>query len=506
MLFRSQQPIFTDRDLLIQVSQLLTTAIGQARTIKDSRGEAQALGSLGHLYELTSQHSEAQQLTEQARMIAENLPAPDIAYQLNWQLGRILTLTKPGNTSSAISAYNRAVSHLKSLRNDLNATDRDLQFSFRDRIEPVYRELVALLLKDGEKTPDTDLKTARDLIESLQVAEIEDFLHQGCLDKYTVQLDKIDRSAVVIYPIVLPDRIAVIASIPGQTKPKYYSSKISAKEVEATINDLHTKIILSETDFGNEERLAFEQQSKRVYDLVLTPRLVKDLQQTNAKTLVFVLDGILRNLPMSVLYDGNKYLVEKYNLALTPGLQLVPPQSSRNQSQRQALLGGISEQQGTFPPLAQVKPELEAIAKLLPSEQLINSQFNNQLISNNLNRGSSQIVHFATHGAFSSKPEDTYLKTWNDRLDLNQLSSLLRNRGIRSGREIDLLVLTACYSAQGDNRATLGLAGVAIQSRAKSTVASLWKSDDIATPILITDFYQHLITRKLGKEIGRAHV
>ena len=304
---KPQQPIFTDRDLLIQVSQLLTTAIGQARTIKDSRGEAQALGSLGHLYELTSQHSEAQQLTEQARMIAENLPAPDIAYQLNWQLGRILTLTKPGNTSSAISAYNRAVSHLKSLRNDLNATDRDLQFSFRDQIEPVYRELVALLLK-GEKTPPPDnLNTARDLIESLQVAEIEDFLHQGCLDKYTVQLDKIDRSAVVIYPIVLPDRIAVIASIPGQVEPKYYrSNKISAKEVEATINDLYTKIILSETDFDNEERLAFEQQSKRVYDLVLAD-LVKDLQQTNAKTLVFVLDGVLRNIPMSVLYDGKKY-------------------------------------------------------------------------------------------------------------------------------------------------------------------------------------------------------
>jgi CHAT domain-containing protein len=501
---KPQQSIFAvgvasaleNRDLLIQVSKLLTTAIGQARSIKDARGEAQALGSLGHLYELTSQYSEAQQLTERALIIVENLPAPDIAYELNWQLGRVLAVSKPENTSSAIAAYSQAVSHLKSLRNDLNTTDKDLQFTFRDRVEPVYREYVNLLLRDG-KPSDKNLETARDSIESLQVAELEDFLRQGCLDKYTVRLDKIDRSAVVIYPIVLPDRIAVIASIPNQ-KPIYYSQKISAEKVRLEVADLQNKIALSETAFGIKTKPAFEQQSKKVYDLLLAP-LAKDLQQTSTKTLVFVLDDVFRNLPMSVLYDGNKYTIEKYNIALTPGLQLVPPQSEKNRGKRQALLGGVSEQQGTFSALPQVEPELEAIGRLLPSEKLINSQFNNQRISNNLTTGNSQIVHFATHGEFSSKPEDTFLLTWNDRLDLNRLSSLLRNRGMRSGREIDLLVLTACYSAQGDNRATLGLAGVAIQSRAKSTIASLWRSDDVATPILITDFYQNLITKKLGK-------
>jgi CHAT domain-containing protein len=491
-----QQSIFVDRDLLIQVSKLLTTAIGQARSIKDNRAEAQALGVLGHLYELTSQYSEAQQLTEQALIIVENLSAPDIAYELSWQLGRILAVSKTGNTSSAVAAYGRAINHLKFLRNDLNTTDKDLQFTFRDRVEPVYREYVKLLLRDGEPS-DRNLEMARDSIESLQVAELENFLRQGCLDKYTVRLDKIDRSAVVIYPIVLPDRIAVIASIPNQ-KPIYYSQKISAEKVRLEVANLQNKIALSETAFGVKTKPAFERQSKRVYDLLLAP-LAKDLQQTNTKTLVFVLDDVFRNLPMSVLYDGDKYLIEKYNLSLTPGLQLVPPQRNKNQIQRQALLGGISEKHATFSALPQVKPELEAIGKLLPNEKLINSQFNNQLISNNLTTGNSQIVHFATHGEFSSKPEDTFLLTWNDRLDLNRLGSLLRNRGMRSGREIDLLVLTACYSAQGDNRAILGLAGVAIQSRAKSTIASLWRSDDIATPILMTDFYQNLITKQLGK-------
>jgi CHAT domain-containing protein len=494
---KNQKIVFKDRELLSQVSKLLAVAIGQARTIKDNRGEAQALGSLGHLYELTSQYGEAQKLTQQALIIAENLPAPDIAYRLNWQLGRILTATNPENTNSAIAAYRQAVSHLKSLRNDLNAIDANLQFSFRDSVEPVYRELVALLLKDGEKSLSANLAAARDLIESLQVAELENFLRQGCLDTYTVQLDKIDRSAVVIYPIVLPDRIAVIASIPNQPL-RYYSQKISKEEVEAIVTDLQSKIQKSETDFGTKNKPAFEQQSKRIYDLLLAP-LAKDLQQTNTKTLVFVLDGILRNIPMAVLYDGDKYLIEKYNLALTPGLQLVPPQNTKDRGQRQALLGGISEKQTNFDPLPGVKPELEAIAKLIPNEKLINSQFNNQLISNNLVASNSQIVHLATHGKFSSKPEDTFLLTWNDRLDLNRLSTLLQSRGIQSGKEIDLLVLSACETAQGDNRATLGLAGMAIRARAKSTIASLWKSNDRSTPILMSNLYQNLTTKQLGK-------
>jgi CHAT domain-containing protein/tetratricopeptide (TPR) repeat protein len=494
---KNQQIVFKDRELLIQVSKLLTTAIGQARTIKDTRGEAQALGSLGHLYELTAQNGEAQKLTQQALIIAENLPAPDIAYRLSWQLGRILTATNPENTSSAIAAYRQAVGHLKSLRNDLNAIDADLQFSFRDSVEPVYRELVALLLKDGGKSLPANLAAARDLIESLQVAELENFLRQGCLDTYTVQLDKIDRSAIVIYPIVLPDRIAVIASIPNQPL-RYYSQKISKGEVETIVTDLQSKIQNSKTDFGTLNKPAFEQQSKRVYDLLLAP-LTKDLQQTNTKTLVFVLDGILRNIPMAVLYDGDKYLVEKYNLALTPGLQLVPPQINKDRGRQQALLGGISEKQKNFDPLAGVKTEIEAIAKLLPNNQLINSQFNNQLISSNLVTSNSQIVHLATHGKFSSKPEDTFLLTWNDRLDLNRLSTLLQSRGIQSGKEIDLLVLSACETAQGDNRATLGLAGIAIRARAKSTIASLWKSSDTSTPILMSNLYQNLTIKQLGK-------
>jgi CHAT domain-containing protein len=484
-----------DRQIILATSKLLTTAITQARTIRDNRAEAQGLGALGNLYELTNQHSEAKNLTQKALVIAESLSAPDLAYRLHWQLGKIISASKPQDLTPAIAAYRQAVNHLKSLRNDLNGSDADLQFSFRDSVEPVYRELVDLLLRDGEQTVGNNLTAARDLIESLQVAELENFLRQGCLDTYTVQLDKIDRSAAVIYSIVLPDRVAVIASIPGQNL-RYYSNQISQQNIEETITKLRTKI--ENPEFSPRQEQAFQAQSRQLHDLLIAP-LTADLQKSKTKTLVFVLDGVLRNLPMSVLYDGKQYLVEKYNLALTPGLQLVPPSSISDSENRQAFLGGMSESRQGFAALPGVKDEIEAIGKLIPNQKLFNENFNNQQVSTNLVANNSQIVHLATHGQFSSKPEDTFILTWDNRLGIDRLQNLIQSRNIRSSKGIDLLVLSACQTAAGDNRATLGLAGVAIKARAKSTIASLWSVSDEATQLLMTNLYRNLATPNTGK-------
>jgi CHAT domain-containing protein len=485
----------SSRDFSLQISALLTTATAQARTIGDPRGEAQAIGTLGNLYQLVGQNRDAQKLTEQALVIAESLPAPDLAYRFQWQLGRILAVTNPQNPQPAITAYQQAVRHLKTLRNDLNAGDADLQFSFRDSVEPVYRELVDLLLKDDDKILTANLTVARDLIESLQVAELENYLRQGCLDTYTVELAKIDRSAVVIYPIILRDRVAVIAAVPNQPL-RYYSRSISEVKLKNIVTGLREQLDNSEFN-ANQER-SFQQQSQQVYDLLIKP-LAKDLATSNSKTLVFVLDGMLRNIPMSMLYDGEKYLVESYNLALTPGLQLVPPQSANTRTQYQALLGGISEERQGFKSLTGVKQELSMIGNLMPSQQLINADFNQSQFSTKLVADRSSIVHLATHGEFSSDPAKTFILTWDRRLDLDRLHNLLQNRNLQSNQGIDLLVLSACETATGDNRATLGLAGVAIKARTKSTIASLWKVNDKATQLLMANFYQNLVTKKLGK-------
>jgi CHAT domain-containing protein len=489
----------TDQELLIQVAKLLTTAIEQSTIIKDDRSKAQSVGALANLYEINAQYDTAQNLTQQALLIAENLPAPDLAYSLHWQMGRILAASNHPN--SAIMSYRQSINHLKSLRDDLNALNPDIQFSFRNSVEPVYRELVALLLRDGEKTSAASLVEARDLIESLQVVELQSFLRQSCIDNDTdtkkVEIDKIDKWAAVIYPILLPDRIAVIAALPQQPL-RYYSQKktISAVTVRSIITKLREKI--EESEFTPQQEKTFHKQSKQIYDSIIAP-LATDLQKSRTKTLVFVLDGILRNMPMSALYDGDKYLVEKYNLALTPGLRLLPPKGLADQEKIQVFSGGITDARPGFVSLPNVRTEIEAIGKLIPNQPLINADFNSLLVSRNLVSNNSQIIHLATHGQFSSRADETFLLTWDNRINLDQLNKLLKNRSSQPDKAINLLVLSACQTANGDDRATLGLAGVAVRTGARSTIASLWSVNDEGTQVLMSYLYQNLVTTNLEK-------
>jgi CHAT domain-containing protein len=497
---KNKSDALTDKDSLLQVAKLLTTAIEQSKTIKDDRSTIQALDSLANLYERNAQYSAAQDLTQQALVLAESLPAPDLAYRLHWQMGRILAAQN--RDASSIASYRQSINHLKSLRNDLIALDADVQFSFRNSIEPIYRELVALLLKDEEKTPVANLADARDLIEALQVAELQSFLRQGCLDSdnlgnQTVQIDQIDKTAAVIYPIVLPDRVAVIAALPQQPL-RYYSqtTKVPAETLLANVTKLRSKV--EEAEFSPQQEKAFNRQSKQIYDLIIAP-MTADLQRTNPKTLVFVLDGALRNMPMSALYDGKQYLVEKYKLALTPGLRLLPPKGTVQSGKLQVFAGGITEGRQGFVPLPGVGPEIESINKLIPNQSLVNANFNDLLVARNLVNNNSQIVHLATHGQFSSNADETFLLTWDNRIDLGKLNGLIKDRSSQSDNAINLLVLSACQTATGDDRATLGLAGVAVRAGARSTIASLWPVSDEATQILMSNFYQKLVATNLDK-------
>ncbi|MEH2169657.1 MAG: hypothetical protein V7K41_23965 [Nostoc sp.] len=186
------------------IAQLLAKAVKQAKELADARAQSYALGELGHLYEQTQQFSEALTLTQTALSLAQGVQAEDIAVNWLWQQGRIENAK--GNTEAAISAYEQAVNSLKSLRQDLLQLNPDVQFSFRDRVEPVYRWLVQLLLQNVDNLPQTSkqerLEKSRTTIEALQLAELENFFREACLTYKSQPIDKIDSKAAVIYPIL----------------------------------------------------------------------------------------------------------------------------------------------------------------------------------------------------------------------------------------------------------------------------------------------------------------
>ena len=482
-------------DLLNTSAQELTAAVQQVRNMDDPersspaahRAESYALGTLGSLYEATHQWDSAKTLTQQALNLAQSIDAPDVAYQWQWQLGRILCQdTQPctaGNLQNATAAYAEAVKTLQSLRSDLVATNQDVQFSFRDNVEPVYRQFVELLLQSEDNAPSQEnLKQAREVIEALQLAELDNFFREACVNARSVEIDQIDPQAAVIYPIILPTQFVVILALPNQPL-RYHKTSLAKTEVEHILTQLRQS--LRPTAFM-EDWLPLAQQA---YDLLLRPAEA-ELAASGIKTLVFVPDGLLRSLPMAVLHDGQHYLIENYAVVLTPGLHLLQPQPLENLRLR-GLLAGLSQARDKFPALPNVTIEINQIKTEIPAQVLLDQSFTNRSLQAQIDSSRSSIVHLATHGQFSSKAEDTFILTWDGRINVNQLDQLLRARE-GNLNPIELLVLSACQTAAGDNRAALGMAGVAVRSGARSTLASLWSVSDRSTAMLMIEFYREL--------------
>ena len=467
--------------------ELLVRAVQQARELDDRRAEAYGLAQLGHRYEQAGQLTEALSLTDQALSLANDLQAQEIAVSLYWQQGRLRN--QFGNETLAIEAYRQAVNLLGELGQDLVAVNPKIQFSYRDQVEPIYRQLVQLLLNDIDQKSTAEqqqrLEQSRDVIEALQLAELQNYFREACQTYEAQSIDEIDPLAAVVYPILITDRLEVIVSVPGQPLHHYGSdlSEAAAQQLVQTVSGA-----LNPTSRPTDILVPAQQ----LYDRLLRPA---EPFLENTQTLVFVLDGFLRNLPMAVLHDGQQFLIETYRLALTPGLQLLPGQQIQSDRLRM-LTGGISEARQGFSALPGVQKEISQVATSVQSAKvLLNQQFTRGELLSQLNRTLFSVVHLATHGQFSSKAIDTFLLTWNDRLQLNDIEQLLTQQA----SPIELLVLSACETAASDNRAALGMAGVAVRSGARSTLATLWPVQDDSTAELTTTFYQLLL-----KGAGRA--
>lgn len=472
---------------LSDIDKMLSIAWEPAKSLGDKRIQAYILGARGKLYELRKQYSVAQTLTLEALSLASGFESPDIAYQLLWQLGRIRAAE--GNREGAIEQYTQAVNLLSSLRGDLVSVNPEVQFSFRESAEPVYRELVGLLLQTASPS-QAELKLARQTVESLQLAELDNFFRDACADAKPQLIDDIDPTAAVIYPIILSDRLEVILSIPGKPLLRYTTNK-SQEELETAFRE--AKNTIRPASFPR-DRLPPVQQ---VYDWLIRPAEA-DLTASGIKTLVFVQDGYLRNLPMSVLYDGKQFLVEKYNIAIAPGLQLLAPKPL-SEVKLKVLTAALSEARQGFSALPGVKQEIQQIAAQMPASGLLNQEFVSAQLQERIKAVSYPIVHLATHGQFSSNAADTFIVTWDRRVNVKEFDRLLRSRAGEKQQPIELLVLSACETASGDNRAALGLAGAAIRSGARSTLATLWQVNDESTAIFMAEFYRQLASSKISK-------
>ena len=493
---------------LTPANELLNQAIQQAKNINNYRLEADGIGTQAKLNLKEGNLKKAAELTNQALFIAQKVSASDIVYQLQEQLGDILI--KQGNDSEALFAYESAFNNLQVLRRDLVALNRDIQFNFRDSIEPLYRKFLGLLLQPGlsSNQPNVaNLKTAVEVIESLQLAELDNFFQDTCVNAKDINIEEIDENAAVIYPTLFKDRLSVILKFPGTDN--FHYATVSESNFKAGFNQEIDQILKDYLDNKMPDVNQGNSQLNKLYQWLIEPfeaDLETDLEydMSQIKTLVFVLEGALRNLPMSVLYDSRRerYLVERYAIAVVPSLELLTPKPLLKEQARVLTTGTDKEapsyREYRYDPLPNVKQELESVKVTIPqSEQLVDEKFTEINIQDKINSEPFNIVHIATHGQFSSNPDETFILAWDKPINVRDFEQLLQSENLqRSERAIELLILSACQTAVGDQRAALGLAGVAVRAGARSVLGSLWRVHDASTTELMKQFYQQLLQSK----------
>jgi len=503
---------------------------------------AEADDLLSSLYEAAGRDEEALRLAERGLQQAQQTPARELAVPLEWRAARVAQ--RAGRGEQALVAYRRAVGHIEAVRSDIPVTYLDGRSSFRDTLEPVYLGLTDLLLQRAAADRGAGrlalLRQARDTVELIKQTELEDYLRDRC----SVGNARRDSAAAlpagtaIYYPIILPDRLELLLET---------AQGIDQVQVPVAADELRRAAL----DFVAvlRSRSPYRVRAEALYRWLVAP-IEPLLAERGVQTLVAVPDGVLRLVPLAALHDGRDFLLKRLTVATVPGLsmtELTRRDGGRPGNTVAALLAGMSEpgpvvdklpaavvdtvlDPATDPArggadtrsdterrqarttalrealaLPGVKQEIEEIGRVLgagargtSSTSLLDRGFTLAALERELTTRHYPVVHIASHGVFGDSADTTFIMTYDELLTLDALQKLLSAQR-RQGRTIEMITLSACQTAEGDDRAPLGMSGTAIKARARSALGTLWPVSDDAAQRLMTQLYRRLAEGGISK-------
>jgi CHAT domain-containing protein len=301
------------------------------------------------------------------------------------------------------------------------------------------------------------------------------------------------KKTAIIYVLSRPEQLDLIV-VPPTGLPIHKSIRAAGRETLMKVVASFRSELLNLRNINTESYLPASQQ---LYQWIMAP-LEADLKAQGIDTLVFSMDAGLRTLPLAALHDGSQFLVEKYSIGLIPSINLTDTnyESVKN---AEVLAMGASQFTNNKPLLA-VPAELNAIASEWKGESFLNQTFTLNNLRSQRSTQAYRIIHLATHGEFKSGvPSNSYIQLSDTRLTLDRVREL----GWNQPPKVELLVLSACKTAVGDNGVELGFAGLAVQAGVKSVLASLWYVSDEGTLGLMAEFYHHLKVAPIKAEALR---
>ncbi|MCU0547604.1 MAG: CHAT domain-containing protein [Oscillatoriaceae cyanobacterium Prado104] len=294
------------------------------------------------------------------------------------------------------------------------------------------------------------------------------------------------KKPALIYAIPRTDRLELILILPDREPILRSVPEAKQRNLLAAVKDFTGEI----TNLRKLNTSSYLEPAQKLYQWIVFP-LETELQAAKIETLLFCVGEGLRTVPLSALHDGQQFLVQKYSLSRIPAFKLTDINYASVRNARVLAMGASNfPEAANKEPLPAVPLELSAIAQQWPGQSFIDRDFTIVNLQSQRLQQRYGIIHLATHAEFRpGGPNNSYIQFWDTQLGLDRMRDLKWNNP-----PLELLVLSACRTALGDKEAELGFAGLALQSGAKSALASLWYVSDAGTLALMTEFYQQLRT------------
>jgi CHAT domain-containing protein len=261
-------------------------------------------------------------------------------------------------------------------------------------------------------------------------------------------------------------------------------------------------------------------QLNQLYTMIAAPiegelKSLESLSDThgNVPTLLWSLDDVLRYVPMGALYDGHRYLVERFhNVLFTPeSYGHITDGPIESADPPTALAMGLSKSYSGLPALPGVIPELDSIVHdpsvpdshgPMQGKLFTDQQFTLTALKSELGAGEAfPVVHIASHFLLEAgSGDEPYLMMGGDNAgdaagyEWN-LSAMENSAIVFHGTR--LLTLSACSTAKdyksrnGFEMDSLGM--VAQQKDAEAVLATLWDVNDLSTSHIMSDFYDRWV-------------
>jgi CHAT domain-containing protein/tetratricopeptide (TPR) repeat protein len=365
---------------------------------------------------------------------------------------------------------------------------------YKQAIERAERALSALLVE-----------LEHELQRAQQISEVDAdtleylFNLQGTVGEVS---ERTGVRAVMLHYLVTTDSLYIILTT--ATAQVARQIPLSATQLHRQIQDLRAALLSPSS--------SVKQPAAALYSLLIAP-IASDLKQAQAELLWVSMDGALRYIPLSALYNSQsgRWLAQDYAVAmLTEATQ--NSWKDRPSADWKVAGLGLSRKVTGFARLTAVADELEGIVRqensedpdgVLPGIINLDDAFTAASLEELLDLQLFPVIHIASHFVLPAggNYKEAFLVLGNgDHLNLDRFQSLRFDK-------VELLTLSACNTAVGEQargassqtnagfdaasgREVEGLGSLVQRRGASSVLATLWEVADVATGTFMQRFYR----------------